>query len=129
MSQKYILLNDRQICDLEMILCGAFSPLQGFMDERDYKRVLNDMRLYDGTLWPLPVTLTVKEDSYATGETVILCNQDHGHLASMTITDIYRPNIQQECLNAYGLKAGNVIRKPIDGLLQYHQKKLQHSYH
>jgi hypothetical protein len=35
----------------------------------------------------------------------------------------------EECLNAYGLKAGNVIRKPIDGLLQYHQKKLQHSYH
>jgi sulfate adenylyltransferase len=102
MSQKYILLNDRQICDLEMILCGAFSPLQGFMDQRDYTKVLNDMRLYDGTLWPLPVTLTVKEDSYTTGENVILCNQDHGHLASMTITDIYRPNIQQECLNAYG---------------------------
>ena len=35
----------------------------------------------------------------------------------------------EECLNAYGLKAGNIIRKPIDGLLQYHQKKLQHSYH
>ena len=35
----------------------------------------------------------------------------------------------EQCLNAYGLKAGNVIRKPIDGLLQYHQKKLQHSYH
>ena len=76
MSQKYILLNDRQICDLEMILSGAFSPLQGFMDQRDYTKVLNDTRLYDGTLWPLPVTLTVKEDSYATGETVILCNQD-----------------------------------------------------
>ena len=102
MSQKYIFLNERQVCDLEMILSGAFYPLNGFMAENDYKKVLNEMHLVDRTLWPLPVTLDVKEDSYVTGESVILCNQDHAHLATLKIEDIYRPNIQEECLRAYG---------------------------
>ncbi len=54
-------LTDRQICDIELLLNGAFSPLQGFMTEQDYQSVLNDMRLADGTLWPMPITLDVDE--------------------------------------------------------------------
>ncbi len=49
-------LNDRQICDLEMILNGGYSPLAGFLNEADYNAVLNNMRLQDGTIWPIPIT-------------------------------------------------------------------------
>jgi sulfate adenylyltransferase len=54
-------LTDRQICDLEMLLNGSFSPLKGFMTEKDYNAVLKDMRLADGTLWPMPINLDVDE--------------------------------------------------------------------
>ena len=49
----------RQLCDIEMLLNGAFSPLEGFLGEADYRRVLSDMRLTSGVLWPMPITLDV----------------------------------------------------------------------
>ena len=55
-------LTDRQICDLELLLNGGFSPLQGFMTENDYESVLNDMRLADGSLWPMPITLDIPKN-------------------------------------------------------------------
>ena len=54
-------LTARQICDIELLLNGAFSPLTGFMSQADYDSVLSDMRLADGTLWPMPITLDVDE--------------------------------------------------------------------
>jgi len=48
-------LSDRQICDLELILNGGFSPLNGFMNRNDYESVLSDVRLADGALWPMPI--------------------------------------------------------------------------
>ena len=54
-----ITLDERSLCDLELLATGAFSPLRGFMGEADYKRVVAESRLADGTLWPLPVTLPV----------------------------------------------------------------------
>lgn len=52
-------LGPRALCDLELLLSGAFSPLQGFMGRADHARVCTEMRLADGTLWPMPVTLDV----------------------------------------------------------------------
>jgi sulfate adenylyltransferase len=52
-------LTARQACDLDLLMCGAFSPLTGFLGESDYERVRDEMRLADGTLWPMPVTLDV----------------------------------------------------------------------
>ncbi|HET7844043.1 MAG TPA: sulfate adenylyltransferase, partial [Xanthomonadales bacterium] len=52
-------LTPRQSCDLDLLMCGAFSPLTGFMSEADYARVRDEMRLADGMLWPMPITLDV----------------------------------------------------------------------
>ncbi|HXK40260.1 MAG TPA: adenylyltransferase, partial [Candidatus Paceibacterota bacterium] len=50
-------LSMRQLCDIELILNGAFSPLTGFLRQDDYERVCSDMRLTSGVFWPMPVTL------------------------------------------------------------------------
>ena len=54
-----ITLNERHLCDLELLATGGFSPLGGFMARADYEPVLDRMRLQDGTLWPLPICLDV----------------------------------------------------------------------
>ena len=71
-------LNDRQLCDVEMLLNGGFSPLKGFLGQADYKLVLADYRLSDGTVWPIPITLDVSEEfgkGLNTGEKIVL--RDH----------------------------------------------------
>jgi len=55
-------LTQRQLCDIELILNGGFSPLDGFLNKADYEGVCKDMRLADGTLWPMPITLDISDD-------------------------------------------------------------------
>src|SRR5271170_4381204 len=55
-------LTARQLCDLELLMSGGFSPLRGFMNRADYEGVCHNMRLASGTLWPMPITLDVSED-------------------------------------------------------------------
>ncbi|MCF6300238.1 MAG: bifunctional sulfate adenylyltransferase/adenylylsulfate kinase [Proteobacteria bacterium] len=57
-------LTNRQLCDIEMLLNGSFSPLTGFLTQKDYQSVLKDMRLSEGILWPMPVMLDVDESTY-----------------------------------------------------------------
>ena len=102
MQEKYILLNSRQLCDLEMIMNNSFNPLNGFMKKEDYESVVNNTRLKNGTVWPLPITLSVNEKNYEEGETVILCNEDNMHIASMKIESVYVPDLLKECKNCYG---------------------------
>src|SRR6266567_7063217 len=61
-------LSARQQCDLELLMNGGFSPLRGFMGRADYESVRDRMRLADGTLWPIPVTLDVSDELAATLE-------------------------------------------------------------
>jgi sulfate adenylyltransferase len=85
-----IQISDRAVCDLELLSTGAFSPLQTFMGEADYKRVLDEMRLADGTLWPIPVTLPVFDDApVAVGNQIALRDPHNNLLATMTVKEIY----------------------------------------
>ena len=54
-------LNDRQLCDIEMLLNGGFSPLNGFLGKTDYNSVLANNRLANNSVWPIPITLDVSE--------------------------------------------------------------------
>ena len=57
-----VTLSQRQLCDVELMMNGGFTPLDGFMDRDSYEHVLESMRLPGGTLWPVPVTLDVDRE-------------------------------------------------------------------
>ena len=62
-SLPYVQVSARVVCDLELLAVGAFSPLRGFMNAADLRSVLDNMRLADGTLFPMPITLPVEPDA------------------------------------------------------------------
>ncbi len=95
----------RQICDIELLMNGGFNPLKGFMNEADYKGVVENMRLADGTLWPMPITLDVSEDfadSIELGQDIALRDQEGVILATMTVTDRYTPDKSNEAVKVFG---------------------------
>jgi sulfate adenylyltransferase len=98
-------LTPRQICDLELLLNGAFSPLEGFLGRGDYDRVVKEMRLADGTLWPIPITLDVSEAFAAElsdGDEVALRDQEGVLIATLKIDDIWTPDKKAEALGVFG---------------------------
>ena len=98
-------LTQRQICDLDLLTNGAFSPLEGFLGKDDYESVCDNMRLESGVLWPIPVTLDVSE-SFAsdlkTGETIALRDSEGVLLATLEISDIWTPDLVSEAERVYG---------------------------
>lgn len=96
-------LDERGLCDLELLATGAFSPLKGFMGKADYERVVGEMRLASGVLWPLPVVLPVKPgDGIADGKTVALRDIYQNLLAFLHIDEIYEVDKQAEARGAFG---------------------------
>lgn len=94
----------RQLCDLEMIMSGAFSPLTGFLKRSDYDAVVTRMRLQDGTFWPIPITLDVAEnfaEKLSVGDAIGLTDADGGLLAALEVEDIWRPDLSQEAIQVY----------------------------
>lgn len=80
----------RAVCDLELLASGAFSPVDRFMGEADFRRVLAEMRLADGTLFPMPITLPVAADAgLRTGTDIVLRDSMNDLLAIMTIEELY----------------------------------------
>jgi sulfate adenylyltransferase len=91
-------LSKRCACDLELLATGAFSPLDRFMSERDYERVLADMRLAGGHLFPVPVTLAVDEASRPEpGSDVALRDIKGDLLAVMTVEEVYPFRLEEYC--------------------------------
>jgi len=98
-------LTMRQICDIELLLNGAFSPLEGFMVEEDYNGVLSDMRLASGVLWPMPITLDVTEefaDSIDIGGKVALRDQEGVLIATLAVESKFTPNKEAEAVAVFG---------------------------
>jgi sulfate adenylyltransferase len=88
-------LTQRQVCDLELLMNGGFSPLKGFLGEDDYNGVVRDMRLADGTLWPMPITLDVSEafaGKVEVGQDVALRDAEGVLLAILSVTDKWSPD-------------------------------------
>jgi sulfate adenylyltransferase len=96
-----IQISMRSLCDLELLATGGFSPLTGFMGRADYERVLEEMRLADGTLWPIPVTLPV-EQSHFGSDRIVLRDVHNNPLAIMEVSEIYRWDAEREALAVAG---------------------------
>jgi len=108
MTLKSIVLTERQLCDLELIMNGGFSPLEGFMTEPDYISVLESLRLQNGILFPLPVTLDMSSEEVLTlgiriDQRVALRDpRDDRTLAILTVEDIYTFDKVKEANEAFG---------------------------
>jgi sulfate adenylyltransferase len=98
-------LTQRQVCDLELLMNGGFFPLKGFQSEADYNGTVKDMRLADGTLWPMPITLDVNDafaDKIEPGQDIALRDAEGVILAILSVTDKWTPNKDVEAENVYG---------------------------
>jgi sulfate adenylyltransferase len=98
-------LTPRQLCDLELLLNGAFSPLNGFLGRTDYEGVCDQMRLGDGTLWPIPIVLDVPEELARTltaGGTLALRDPEGVMVAALHVEDVWEPDREAEAKSVYG---------------------------
>lgn len=95
-------VRDRQLYDLELLIVGGFAPLGGFMNEEDYRSVVETMRLKDGGLFPMPIVLDVPESvPYRIGDRIVLCDSYGNPLAFMSIESRYRPDKLAEALGVF----------------------------
>ena len=98
-----IQLSPRSMCDLELLATGAFSPLTRFMGRADYDRVLEELRIADGTLFPIPITLPVADRQFAEiGTSVALRSPNNDLLAVMTIDEAFAVDAPREAARVYG---------------------------
>ena len=98
-------LTPRQLCDLELLLNGGFSPLRGFLKKADYEPVCKNMRLADGTLWPMPITLDLPEEfagKLAVGGKLALRDAEGVMLSVLNVEDIYKPDRAAEAQQVFG---------------------------
>jgi sulfate adenylyltransferase len=98
-----IRLSQRAVCDLELLAVGAFSPLDRFMGQADYQRVLDEMRLEDGHLFPIPITLPVGDDvAVALDQEIALRDEKNELLATMTVEEIYEWDLAETAQKVFG---------------------------
>ncbi len=98
-------LTQRQVCDLELLMNGGFHPLKGFMGQADYDGVVERMRLADGTLWPIPVTLDVSAkfaEGVEPGKDIALRDAEGVILAILSVTDKWTPDKANEAAKVFG---------------------------
>lgn len=103
-----LVLTERQLCDLELITNGGFSPLEGFMSEKDYQSVVDTLHLANGVLFPIPITLDVSGEvinrlSIQPGSRLSLRDpRDEEPLAIITVEDTYKPDRVKEAIQVFG---------------------------
>jgi len=112
-------LTARQICDLELLMSGGFSPLRGFMTPADYDGVCHHMRLSSGVLWPMPITLDVKEDfakSLKAGTSKVALRDAEGvMLAVLHVEEVWQPDRKAEAQSVFGTTSA--VHPGVDYLL------------
>jgi len=112
-------LTSRQICDLELLISGGFSPLRGFMTPADYEGVCHNMRLSSGVLWPMPITLDVKEDfakSLTAGTSKVALRDAEGvMLAVLHVEAVWQPDRKAEAQSVFGTTSA--VHPGVDYLL------------
>jgi sulfate adenylyltransferase len=97
-------LTPRQLCDVELLLNGGFSPLQGFMSRCDYESVCSNLRLQSGLLWPIPVVLDVTEEfakSIGRGAAIALRDPEGVMLAALHVDEVWQPDRVCEVQSIY----------------------------
>lgn len=102
--QKEVELDSIALSDLELIAIGAYSPINGFLNKDDYTSVVESMRLHDGTVWSIPITLPIsqlKSSEIEIGEEVRLVFKSITY-GTLIIEEIYKPDKQKEAVNVYG---------------------------
>jgi sulfate adenylyltransferase len=99
-------LTSRQLCDLELLLTGGFSPLRGFMTRADYEGVCHNMRLANGTLWPMPITLDVTEEfarKLTPGTSKVALRDPEGvMLAVLNVEEVWQADRKAEAEAVFG---------------------------
>lgn len=116
-------LNSRQINDLELLMNGAFSPLEGFLNKDDYKSVLKNMRLSNGLLFPMPITLDVPEDLVSNlkiNEFLALRDPEGLILAVLKVESIYQPDLNKEAEDIFNTH--DISHPGVDYLLNKSEK-------
>lgn len=105
-SLPRIHLSSRETSDLIMMATGSFTPLEGFMGKKDYQNVVDNMHLADGTLWPIPITLSVPQEqakNLSLGEEIALVDKQSGELmGSIRVEEKYSYDKQREAKNVFG---------------------------
>ena len=99
--QYEIELDERQLCDVELIMQGGFSPLTGFMNEDDYKSVVNDLKLTNGLIFGLPVVFDTEDENIVPGKKVLLTYKQVP-IATFDVSSKYLPNKPLEAKKCYG---------------------------
>lgn len=117
-SLKQIRVNSWTISDLDLIAVGAFSPLIGFLDEANYNTVVETMRLADGTVWSIPITLSIPPEvaaSIAVGEQVVLVGEEDGvPYAILETTSVYNVDHANEAVKVF--KTNDMAHPGVDKL-------------
>ena len=98
-------LTQRQLCDLELLMSGAFTPLDSFMGKADYDSVVENVHLSNGILWPIPIVLDVNDEfskKIKSGDKISLQDHEGFMLAVLTVEDIWQPDKINEAKKVYG---------------------------
>ncbi|KAL1611734.1 Sulfate adenylyltransferase [Nothophoma quercina] len=107
-SLPAIVLTERQLCDLELILNGGFSPLEGFLNQKDYESVVQTERLVDGNVFAMPITLDVSKQTIdelgvkPSARIALRDFRDDRNLAIITVDDVYQPDKAEEAKKVFG---------------------------
>ena len=105
---KFVTLDKREVCDFELIVNKGFDPLNGFMNKKDYESCVSDMKLSNGKLWAMPITLSINQKQYDElkhSDYVLLKHETGLPLGLMNIKydeNIYRYDLKKECEKVYG---------------------------